>query len=114
METNPLIKQAFPEGKVLTWYSGLIRIDDDRGEYEDEEPGMKFEYLQIKHGKLITRWALDYDELQVFKETLWEHFITTEAYRERYGLWHRNNPKLPDIEINEYIYKDLLRYVEEF
>jgi len=108
-----LFNTAFPDGGTMYWYSGFIRIDEDRGWYDDESPGMNFEFLQIKNGKLVKHWRLNYDELLIFKLYLFDAFVLTEDYNILIKKWRANNPKWDESAIDEIILEDIFNHVRE-
>jgi len=108
------IRELFPRNRKFEWYSGLIRIDEFRGEWDDENEGAMFEYLEIYKGDLIQKRTMDFEELEIFKAYQFEYFKTTEEYRKVYTIWKNNTPTMEDREIDEYIYGGLLkRYSNE-
>lgn len=109
-----ITKELFPNNNKFEWYSGLIRIDEYRGEWDDENEDAIFEYLEIYKGDLIQKRTMDFEELQIFKEYQFEYFKITEEYNKAYSLWRNNNPKMDVNKIDKYIYEGLLqRYSRE-
>jgi hypothetical protein len=62
------LKNIFPDDKY-NWFSGLIRIDDFRGKYDDEddEEGI-YELLEIRDGNFIRHWKLNFVDFNDFKK----------------------------------------------
>jgi len=109
-----ITRELFPINNKFDWYTGLIRIDDYRGEWDDENEDAIFEYLEIYKGDLVQKRTMNFEELEIFKEYQFEYFKTTEEYKKAYSLWKNNNPKMDVTEIDYYIYKGLLnRYSKE-
>lgn len=101
-------ENIFPDNK-FSWYSGLIRIDKFRGEFDDEAEDATFEYLEIYRGVLIQKRVMNYTELCEFKAEQFEYFKETEAYKEVFNMWLDNNPKMSHKKINEYIFSQLIQ-----
>ena len=101
----------FPDNKY-SWFTGFIRIDDYRGEYDDEnnEEGI-YELLEIKNGNFVNHWKLNYDDFMTFKEILFENFRKTSSYIETVLEWKNNNPKMKQDEIDNYIFKNIINNV---
>ncbi len=107
------MKTNFPKNKFV-WFSGLIRIDDFRGKYDDEnDENATYELLQIKNGNLIQHLKFNYQDFQIFKEIIYEDFLNTEDYKEEFNLWKENNPNLEETKINEYILNNIIHNVRE-
>lgn len=103
----------FPTGKYQ-WFSGLIRIDNYRGEFdnEDDEDAI-FEFLEIKRGNLIKHWKLDYPDFMTFKELIFEDYKRTNEYDKLVRLWQKNNPRLEQDKIDKQIFNGIIRNVRE-
>jgi len=107
------INSNFPNNKYK-WFSGLIRIDEYRGEFDNEDnENAIFELLEIRKGNLIKHWKLNYADFTVFKEIIFEQYKKTKDYEELFGLWRNNNPELEKEKIDEYIYNGIIRNVRE-
>ena len=103
----------FPNNKYQ-WFSGLIRIDNYRGEFDDENnEDAIFELLEINEGNFIKHWKLNYIDFVTFKEIIFEDFKATNEYEKLFGLWRKNNPKLEDEKIDKYIYEGIIRNVRK-
>ena len=103
--TQPL----FPNQNKFEWYSGWIRIDNYRGDWDEEYEGATFEYLEIYKGNFIQKRTMDFEALQTFKALQFEYFKTTPAYERAFDLWRGNNPDLEDEKIQGYLYSSLLQ-----
>lgn len=108
-----ILNDLFPNNNKFEWFSGLIRIDAFRGEYDDEHPDAIFKFLEILNGNLKNVWELNYEDFQAFKELQFEYFKGTESYNKLYSLWRNNNPKMPDSEIDKYISEGIIRNSKE-
>ena len=97
------------------WYSGLIRIDNFRGEFDWEPENGIFEYLEIAKGNFIKKWTFTYPELQAFKEEQYEYFIISDEVENVYDLYRRNNENglVNKESVNEVIKKHLMDYLTE-
>jgi hypothetical protein len=104
-----LVNDLFPNNNKFEWFSGLIRIDGYRGEWDDEKEGSLFQYLEIYRGNLVRLRVMNFEELAIFKAYQFEYFKTTREYEKEYALWRNNNSGMKDAEIDEYIYDGLLR-----
>lgn len=112
-DDNDFINKNFPNNKY-SWFSGLIRIDKYRGEFDEENNSEAiYELLEIKKGDLIKHWRLNHEDFMIFKEIIFEDYRKTEDYEKLYGLWRKNNPKLKKDKIDEYIYDRIIRNVRE-
>ena len=109
--TESALDKAFPDSKKLTWFSGLIRIDEYRGEYDDEKPGSIFKFLEILNGNLIKLRSLSYEELQLFKNEQFALFKQSRNYDPI--LSHLRNKGMTDAEANDFIAKNILEYTKE-
>lgn len=98
-----------PDNK-FAWYSGLLRIDDFKGGWNDEDADAIFEYLEIYKGDLVQKRVMNYDELQVFKEKQFAYFKGTAAYEKEQARWRRNNPNITDEKIDEMIWRGFLNW----
>lgn len=104
-----LVDNLFPNKNKFEWYSGLIRIDSDRGYWDDEEVNHQFEYLEIFKGDFVQKRSMNFEELNEFKKLQFEYFKTTALYETVYDMWRGNNPDLEEEKIDGYIYDGLLR-----
>lgn len=104
------VKDLFPNNNKYEWYSGLVRIDEFRGDWDDEHEEHRFEYLEIYKGDLVQKRTMNFEELSVFKEYQFEYFKTTAHYKEVFAMWRGNNPDLEAEKIDGYIYEGLLKY----
>ncbi|MFZ4930071.1 hypothetical protein [Chryseobacterium sp. Mn2064] len=97
------------------WYSGLIRIDNFRGEFDLEPENGIFEYLEIAKGNFIRKWTFTYPELQAFKEEQYEYFIISDEVENVYDFYRRNNENglVNKESVNEIIKKYLMDYLTE-
>jgi len=108
------LDEFFPNSRKFDWFTGLIRIDDFRGEYDDEnDPSAIFEFLEIVNGNLKNIWKLNYLDFIAFKEIQFDYFKTTQDYANLYLLWRKNNPKIPDSDIDKYISESIMRNSKE-
>lgn len=103
--------ELFPNNKY-SWFTGFIRIDDFRGEYDDEnnEDGI-YELLEIKNGDLVNYWKLNYIDFMTFKEILFENYKETSSYTETVLKWKNNNSKMNQNEIDNFIFENIIKYV---
>ena len=110
---NRVFKKLFPDGKY-NWFSGLIRIDDFRGKYDDEnnEDGI-YELLEIRDGNFITHWKLNFEDFHEFKKIIFANFKTTKEYEKLFLLWKNNNPGITATKIDEYIFQKIVRHVRK-
>lgn len=107
------LKDLFPS-KKYDWFSGLIRIDDFRGKYNDENNEEAiYELLEIREGNLIKHWKLNFEDFNEFKKTIFIDFKTTKEYEKLFLKWKNNNPGITEKEINEYIFKCLINKVRK-
>lgn len=100
--------KVLPIGRKFEWFSGLIRIDEDAGEFCDEKPNMTFIYLEIYKGDYLQTRTFNFEEHQDFKKEQFAYFKQTEFYRNAYNRWLSNNPEMDETKIDEYIYPNLL------
>ncbi|MGH1519843.1 hypothetical protein [Chryseobacterium sp. JK1] len=108
---HDILTHFFPH-KKYAWFSGLIRIDDFRGEYDDENNEHAiYELLEIREGNFINHWKLNFEEFNEFKKMLFIDFKTTTEYEKLFLTWKNNNPGITEIEINEYIFQYLINKV---
>jgi len=107
------LQENFP-GNKFHWFSGLLRIDDFRGEYDDEDnENAIYELLEFNKGNFIKHWKLDHKEFVAFKDILFEDFKKTTDYEKVFGLWRGNNPDMKEEIIDGYIYDWIIRHVRE-
>lgn len=111
LSTQSALDKAFPDLKKLTWFSGLIRIDEYRGEYDDERPGSIFKFLEIHNGNLVNLLSMTYKELQHFKKTQLELFRQTSNYNQ--VLANLKNNGMSDHEAGDFIASNILDYTKE-
>jgi len=106
--------EIFPNNK-FEWYSGLIRIDDFRGEFDREPENGIFEYLQIEEGNLIQKRIFNYDELQKFKKEQYEYFLLSDEIEKVYDLWRNNNENgiINKENINKIIFENIMHYTRK-
>ena len=109
--TESVLDKAFPDSKKLTWFSGLVRIDEYRGEYDDEKPGSIFKFLEIRNGNLIKLRSLSYEELQLFKNEQFALFKQSGNYDPI--LSHLKNKGMTDEKANDFIAENILEYTKE-
>lgn len=107
-------RDLFPNNGKLEWYSGLIRIDDFRSEFDLEPPNGIFEYLEILKGDFIQKRVFDFDELQKFKNEQYEYFLLSEEIEAVYEFWRSNNENgIINIDaINKIILENIMNYTE--
>lgn len=106
--------EIFPNNK-FEWYSGLIRIDDFRDEFDLEPDEGIFEYLQVENGNFIKKMVFDYEELQDFKKEQYECFLLSSEVEILYDFWRKNNEKgIINIEnVNKIIYKNIMNFTRK-
>jgi len=108
------LNNLFPNNNKFEWFSGLIRIDDFRGEYDDENDiNAVYEILEIKRGNLLNHWKLNHEDFISFKNILFDDFKKTNNYEKLYSRWKNNNPTMDDSKIDVYIYDYIIRNVRE-
>jgi hypothetical protein len=76
-----ILNSNFPNSKKCDWFSGLLRIDETKGYFNDEKEEFTFEFLEIYKGHLIGKRTMNYYELQTFKARQFQHFKKTDAYQ---------------------------------
>jgi len=108
-----IVNQIFPNNNKFEWFSGLIRIDNFKGEFDEEPKDAKFEYLEIKNGNLIQKRTMNFLELQIFKKEQYEYFIMSEDVKPIYELFKKNNEGITEDRINEIISEYILYYTRE-
>ncbi|WP_278352434.1 hypothetical protein [Chryseobacterium gleum] len=107
------LKDLFPNTK-FDWFSGLIRMDGFRGEYDDENNEEAiYELLEIREGNLLNHWKLNFEEFNVFKEILFRDFKTTTDYEKLFLKWKNNNPGITETEIDHYIFQNIIYNVRK-
>lgn len=99
-------KGDFPLNKKFDWFSGLIRIDENRLTDWKEE-GEYFEYLEVYKGDLKRVISLSKDEIKTFREEQFDCFKTTETYKIVFAEWQQTNSKWNSEKVDHLI-KDLL------
>ena len=102
----------FTAGDRYTWFSGLIRIDGFRGDFDDEddENGI-YELLEIRDGAFVSHWKLNYEEFCEFKEILFHDFKETADYELLFAKWKNNNPDMKWVAIDKQILKNIVSNV---
>lgn len=111
-ETNAH-KLPFAPNEKFSWFSGLIRIDDYRGEFDDEPKDGLFEFLEIKNGDFIQKREMNYDALQKFKKEQYGYFILSDDVNPIYALFKKNNEAITEERVNEIIADRILLYSRE-
>lgn len=106
--------EIFPKNK-FEWYSGLIRIDDFRGEFDSEPENGLFEYLEIVEGNLIQKRTYNYLELQEFKKEQYEYFLMSEEVENLYHFWRKNNETgiINRENVNKIILENIMDYTRK-
>lgn len=109
-----LRNEIFPDNK-FEWYSGLIRIDDFRGEFDKEPENGIFEYLQIENGNFVQKRIFSYEELQKFKKEQYEYFLLSDEIEKVYDLWRKNNDNgiINKESINKIIFENIMQYTRK-
>ena len=109
-----LRNEIFPNNK-FEWYSGLIRIDDFREEFDLEPDDGIFEYLQVENGNFIKKMVFDYKELQDFKREQYEYFLLSSEVEILYAFWKKNNENgFINIEnVNKIIFKNIMEFTRK-
>ena len=102
----------FTAGDTYTWFSGLLRIDSFRGDFDDEddENGI-YELLEIRGGEFVAHWKLNYEEFCEFKDILFHDFKETEEYKSLFAKWKNNNPDMKWAAIDKQILKNIVSSV---
>lgn len=113
LEFTSKLDEVFSNGNKFTWYSGLIRIDDFRGEFDDEPKEGFFEFLEIRNGDLTRKRSMNFQELQKFKEEQYQYFLLSEEIQLVYQFWRMNNKDMAESKINEIIRENILYYTKE-
>jgi hypothetical protein len=106
--------EIFPNNK-FEWYSGLIRVDDFRGEFDEEPENGIFEYLQIENGTFIKKMVFEYNELQDFKKEQYEYFLLSDDVELLYDFWRKNNENgiINKESVNKIIYRNIMEYTRK-
>ena len=112
-EFTSKLSEVFSDGNKFSWYSGLIRIDDFRGEFDNEPQDGVFEFLEILEGNLIQKRAMNYKELQSFKEEQYEYFMVFDDPNRIYELFKKNNADITEERVNEIIRERILYYTRK-
>jgi hypothetical protein len=110
LNKQQLKEQVFKEGDKLTHYSGMIRIDDFRGEFDKEPETGIFEYLQIRNGDLIKHWQLNHTQLQKMKELQFEYFKLTDNYNKINKRFMKYNAGKQPGDFDDLMQKNVLTY----
>lgn len=106
-----LLKE-FEYEKPCDWYSGFIRIDEFRGEFDDEEnTNATYEFLEIRNGNLNKIHCLNFKNFKSFKNSLFNKFKGTDDYNNEFLKWKHS--ELSDSEIEELIYSSFMSYTKE-
>ncbi|NKI27138.1 hypothetical protein HCG49_11245 [Arenibacter sp. 6A1] len=114
-----VLKEVFPNDTKMEWFSGLIRIDDFKGEFALEPEEAIFEYLEIYKGNYVQKRIFDFSQLQDFKKAQFEHLIASDEMPSMYELWHKIHAadkyyKEMDLKaINQDIADNILYYSEK-
>lgn len=102
-EFNFELVNDFDYEKPCEWYSGFIRIDSYRDEFDDEEnPNSIYEFLEFKRGVLKKEHRFNHSDFVEFKNSLYEKFKQMDEYQKKVAYW--KNAGLNDEETHEYIY----------
>lgn len=106
--------EIFPSNK-FEWYSGLIRIDDFRGEFDHEPENGIFEYLEIVKGNFKQKRVFNYSQLQEFKKVQFEYFLISDEIEIIYDFWRKNNENgiINKESINKVIFENIMEYTRE-
>lgn len=114
LNMKSLRDEIFPNNK-FEWYSGLIRIDNFRGEFDEEPRNGIFEYLEIENGNYIRKRVFNYDELQNFKKEQYEYFLLSEEVETLYKYWGRNNENgfINKESVNQIIFEHIMVYTRK-
>lgn len=106
--------ELFPNNK-FEWYSGLIRIDDFRGEFDEEPENGIFEYLEIENGNFKQKRTFNFEELQAFKKEQYEYFLLSDEVESLYEFWRRNNENgiINKEHVNEIVLKNIMEYTKK-
>lgn len=106
--------EIFPNNK-FEWYSGLIRIDDFRGEFDLEPKNGIFEYLEIIKGNFKQKRVFNYSELQDFKKAQFDFFLISEEIEIIYDFWRRNNENgiINKEAVKKIIFENIMEYTRE-
>lgn len=109
--TISLNNELFPNNK-FEWFSGLIRIDDFRGEFDEEPENGIFEYLEIANGNFIQKRVFDYPALQKFKKEQFAYFLLSDEVEVIYEFWRRNNENgiINKEKLNNLIFEKIMEY----
>ncbi|WP_046756337.1 hypothetical protein [Kordia jejudonensis] len=106
-----ILKENFPHSKRCDWFSGLLRIDDRKGSFEDEKEDHIFEFLEIFKGHLVKKHTMNYFEFQQFKAAQFKEFKKTEEYEALY----KNIYIIFDdpYKLDTYIMQNILNFIKE-
>lgn len=109
------LRELFPENGKYTSYSGLIRIDDFRGEFDQEPQDGIFEFLEIVQGNLIRHRHFDFAQLQHFKEQQYGYFLLSDEIEDLYAFWQACHPDNPPskAQMNRIIKHDIMKHTKE-
>ncbi|MGV0923747.1 hypothetical protein [Empedobacter tilapiae] len=112
-EGEKFINKYFSNRK-FEWFSGLLRIDNFKGDYDDEfNENSIFEYLEIKKGKLINYWKFNYNEFQEFKSVLFSEFKKLKEYDAIFSDFKKANLKIKYSEIDNKIQQNIIFIINE-
>ncbi len=104
--------KEFDYKKPCDWYSGFIRIDAFRGEFDDEQnTEATYEFLEIKNGNLKKIHCLNFKDFIEFKNNLYAKFKKTDEYNDLFLRWKTS--ELDELEIEEHIYSRFMEYIKD-
>jgi hypothetical protein len=109
LNQKSVLKHAFPDSRKYDWFSGFIRIDASRLDFQFEKPNMKFTFLEIKEGNFIHEHVMDYFQLQRFKAEQFEQYKLTTSYQEE--VERRQQEGMKQAKIDEMIAQNMLFYL---
>ena len=113
LSTKSVLDEICPNNKKFEWYSGLIRIDEFRGEFDNEPLEGLFEFLEIKNGNFVQKRIMNHAQLERFKQEQFDYFMISDDYTAVYELWKTNNEGIAVETINNSIREEILRYTRE-
>ncbi|WP_425077915.1 hypothetical protein [Psychroserpens sp. S379A] len=111
LDIKSVFKKTFNGNKICDWYSGLIRIDENKGRFNEEKEEYIFEYLEFYKGTFIGKRIMDYYELQNFKSNQYKKFKETVEFRELYNRISKS--KIGEYETNKIIIENILEFIPE-
>lgn len=113
VEEKKFLDRCFPNRK-FDWFSGFIRIDNFKGDYDDElNEASQFEFLEIKKGDLVNHWKFNFIEFQEFKSVLFIEFKKLKEYDTIFSDLKETNLKLKHSEIENRIQQSIISLVNE-